>query len=493
MNYVAYIIRIVSQKAYGVLFMLRVKESENKLLYSFRLDDYVPKDHILRIIDQYIEFDFIRDRVKHLYSHTGQPAVDPVVLIKMLFIGYLFNIQSERQLEKDIQVNLAYRWFIKYDIDEKIPDHSTISQTRRRKFSESTIFQDILDEIVIKCKEKGFIQGETILTDSTHIKANASMDSLIKVVISLDEYIDKLETNSSTLIQKKDDTKDKGERKRYSNFSHRSKSDPDSRLMNRKGKPKGLHYLEHRSIDISGYITDVYITPGNKLDYEPYIDRLQRQREAFNFRIHNAVADRGYGTGKIYKELTEMNINGFIPSRYIERKRDGMFSREDYIYDRKNDTFICPAGNALYRGSKKPRKDESYEYYGKRLFCNTNCSYRKQCTLTKDNLVKTMKRNIYQDYIDFQLSKKNDPMWKKLLRKRRTLLEGSFADAKNNHNLGRAKFRGIKKVQEQSFMTAITQNIKKMVKDIKRKEQAFENALALYINIIFNNTISIFC
>lgn len=293
--------------------MLREKENEDHFIYNFRLENYVPEDHLLRQIDKHIDFSFIIDRVKHLYSHTGRPSIDPVVLIKMLLIGYLFDIKSERQVEKEIQVNLAYRWFIKYNIEESIPDHSTISQTRKRKFSESGLFQEIFDEIVNQIKSHGFINGDTIFTDSTHIKANASMESLWKIVITPKEYLDKLD-EEAVKEESENDSKSKDVKKK-SNESHRSKSDPDSRFMNRPGKPKGLYYLEHRSVDSSGFITDSFITPGNQQDSFPYIDRLLRQMWTFKFRITNAVADKGYGVGRIYASLTDLGINAYIPKQ----------------------------------------------------------------------------------------------------------------------------------------------------------------------------------
>lgn len=480
--------------------MLRKKELENKLIYNFILDNYVPEDHILRIIDRSIDFDFIWAKVSHLYSRIGQPAIDPVVLIKMLIIGYLFDIDSERQLVKDIQVNLAYRWFIKYDIDEKIPHHSTISQTRRRKFSHSTIFQDIFDNIVMQCIEKGLIDGSTIFTDSTHIKANASMDSLKKILITPKEFIDQLEKNSeesseketeSSTEDKNDDETDKTDKKKkYSNLTHRSCSDPDSRLFTRKGKPKGLYYLEHRSGVEAGYTTDVFITPGNLQDCEVYIDRLKIQKEKFNFNILNGVADQGYGIGRIYEELTKMRINAYIPYRHKESKKEGMYSRHDFEYDEKKDIFICPAGETLSR-SKNPSKDNCYKYNGKKSFCNDQCQFRKKCTTGKG--VKGLSRSIYQDYVDIQLKKKRTKEWKRMLRKRKTLIEGLFGDAKSNHGLVRAKMRGIKKVQEQSFMTATVQNIKRMIKDIKRLEKIKENQLALIENKFnYQNSLIIF-
>jgi IS5 family transposase len=409
----------------------------------------------------------------------------------MLLIGYLFNIKSERQIEKEIQVNLAYRWFIKYTIDERIPDHTTISQTRRRKFSNSTLFQDIFDEIVNQCIEKDLIVGETLLTDSTHIKANASMESLHEVVISPKEFIDQLDMNIENTERNKDNKKSKenlkgGNSNKISNDTHRSFSDPESRLFTRKGKPKGLFYLEHRTIDESGFITDAHITPGNILDNKPYLKRIERQIETFQFKVRNVVADKAYGTGEIYRELHLKDIQAFIPRQNRGSNRDGMYRREDFIYDGKNDHFICPDGHILERSNKGPTRDDNNVYSGKKSFCNSACVHREKCLKTKNkNTIKTITRSIYQDFVEIQLNKKKTPVWKMLLRKRKSLLEGSFADAKNNHGLRRARFRGMQKVQEQSLMTATVQNIKKMIKEIKRMEQAASQVLTPFINLNF--------
>ena len=449
--------------------MLSKKLNERKLFYDFNIENYIPEDHILRLIKKYIDFSFIYKKVKHLYSHTGKPSIDPIVLFKIILIGYLFNIKSERQLEKDIQVNLAYRWFIDYDIDEKIPDHSVISQTRRRKFCNSNIFQDIFDEIVIQCINKGFIQGSTIITDSTHIKANASIKSLKRIrqirefckkyIKGLDKYI---------IVEKNKITNNKTKKKKFSNKTHRSKSDPDCRLMNRTGKPFGLHYLEHRSVDLSGFITDVFITAGNLNDSEPYIDRLLRQKRALGLKIKNVVADKGYSKYDIYKKLTDLKINAFIPTQEHISTRKNEFSLKDFKYIESDDMYECPEGKYLLR--KKARyvsEEKNAIYKGNKEDC-INCKSRLKCTQIKGLSPRIILRHKHQKYFDYQLSKLNTAKWKKLLQKRRYIIEGSFGDAKMNHGLNRAKYRGIKKVQEQSFMTAITQNIKKMInKDLK--------------------------
>ena len=147
------------------------------------IEDLMPKEHFLRDVYNTINFDFVYDRVEHLYSAVGRPSIDPVVIVKIFLVGYLYDIASERKLMSEIQVNIAYRWFLGIDLDESVPDHSTLSQLRRRKFNDSRIFEDIFDEIVSKCIEIGLVTGETLLTNSTHIRANAANDKRETVIV----------------------------------------------------------------------------------------------------------------------------------------------------------------------------------------------------------------------------------------------------------------------------------------------------------------------
>ena len=456
--------------------MLKTKNRDNKLFYQFNIDEFVPSDHFLKKVSQIISFDFIRDKVKHLYSPNGKPAIDPVVLIKMMLIGYFYNIPSERQLEKDLQVNLAYRWFIGYDLDEKIPDHSTISQTRRRKFTESNLFQEIFDEIVQNLVDKGFIDGETIFTDSTHIKANAAIKSLRPT----EEYLKLLENN-----------KDKEEK--ISNENHYSKTDPDSKIMGRPGKPGGLHYLEHRSVDVTGFITDVFITSGNASDHLNYIDRLKRQQSTFGYDIRKCVADKGYGYHHVYQELTDMGIQGFIPYRgnHFEAKYE--FTSKDFEYHKETDVYICPEGNVLHRRKKINTKDNAFVYSCKKNTC-FKCRSRKKCVNTKYDMPKLIERSIYQNAVDQQLEGPSKAEWKWHMKMRKILIEGSFADGKCRHGLGRARMRGLKKIAEQSFLCAVAQNIRKMLFMINKKEQValrLPAPLSFLLNFVFRRTVPI--
>jgi transposase len=178
--------------------MLNIRDKNVDITgYEFvSIDSLVPQDHILRKIDRYIDFSFIDDLVRDLYCHNnGRPAVDPKVLFKMLLLGYLFGIRSERQIVREVQVNIAYRWFLGYSLSDKIIDASTISQNRIRRFKDTDIFQKVFDNIVLKAIEQKLVSGKVLYTDSTHLKANANKRKFIEQEVekSIKDYVEDLD------------------------------------------------------------------------------------------------------------------------------------------------------------------------------------------------------------------------------------------------------------------------------------------------------------
>jgi transposase len=170
-------------------------------LEFINIEDLVPPNHLLRKIDKFIDFNFIYDKVEHLYcADNGRPPVDPVLLFKMLFIGYLFGIRSERRLEQEIQVNVAYRWFLRLGLSGKVPDHSTISRNRQDRFSDTNVYQEIFDGIVLQAIQRGFVDGKTLYTDSTHLKANANKNKFERKLVekSTRSYLDELDKDIDT-------------------------------------------------------------------------------------------------------------------------------------------------------------------------------------------------------------------------------------------------------------------------------------------------------
>jgi transposase len=162
------------------------KEFNQRIYYNINLDSLVPDDHFLKRLDSLVSFNFVRDITRDYYSHTGKPSIDPVVLVKMLLVGYLFDIRSERKLVEEISLNLAYRWYIGYDLDEEIPDHSIFSKARVR-FGKK-LFLDIFEKILAKCIELGLVSKKAILIDSTIVRANASDGSMVETHLSPGQY-----------------------------------------------------------------------------------------------------------------------------------------------------------------------------------------------------------------------------------------------------------------------------------------------------------------
>lgn len=225
--------------------MLSKSKGKQSKFICMTIEDLMPEEHFLRDLDRYVDFSFVYEKVKNLYSETGRPSIDPVVIIKMLLIGYLYGIESERRLEKEIQVNIAYRWFLRLDLDGTVPDHSTLSQLRRRKFKNTEIFREIFDEVVRRSMEAGLVDGKMLLTDSTHIKANASdaKREVITVKVEPSAYMKKLDEIAlgDGLITETKKTSHAAKEK--TKEVTKSISDPDSGILKRSGKPGGFHYL----------------------------------------------------------------------------------------------------------------------------------------------------------------------------------------------------------------------------------------------------------
>jgi len=458
--------------------MIREHTSQHALEFV-SIDSLVPKDHLLRKIDRCINFDFIREKVKVYYClDNGRPGIDPVILFKMLFIGYLFGIRSERQLIKEIEVNLAYRWFLGYGLRDKIPHHSTISQNRRRRFSQSNIYWEIFDTIVFKAIEKKMVDGKTLYTDSTHLKANANKHKFVKAHVerSTRSYLEALEEDITSDREKhsKRPLKPRIEKESKREIKQ-STTDPDSGYMHRDGKPKGFFYLDHRSVDGKfNIITDTFITAGNVHDSIPYLDRLDYQREKFGFKVKSVGLDAGYSTAPICKGLIDREIYGVIGYNRPRGKK-GKFRKKDFCYDQNQNCYICPANEKLvYRTTTRV----GYREYVSNPKVCSECHLLSKCSQSQ-NKQKVLTRHIWQDYKEKIDKHRLEEKGKKIYQRRKETIERSFADAKQLHGHRYAKMRGKEQAQEQSLLAATCQNMKKIALHfwylLKELQRIFEN------------------
>lgn len=429
------------------------------------LENLVPEDHLIRKIYKYIDFSFINKMCKPYYcENNGRPAIEPVILFKMLFIGYLYGIRSERRLVEEVKVNMAYRWFLGYGLEDKIPDASVIWQNRRRRFKKTDIPQQIFDEIVKQAIRHNLVDGKVLYSDSTHLKANANKNKFTnqEITRSTKAYVAELdkavaldrENHKKKPLKDKDDDNNTPPTKNIKV----STTDPESGFMHRDRKPKGFYYLDHRTVDgKANIITDVYVTPGNVNDVDPYIDRLKIQIEKFGFEVKAVGLDAGYNTNNICRELAQMGIMGAIAYRRGCHAK-GKYSKHKFQYIKEWDVYICP--ERCYLEYRTTDRNGYREYRAKEERC-LNCPRRTEC-LTEKQKFKTLRRHVWEDYRDTMREFLRTDEGKKIYARRKETIERSFADSKELHGLRYCRMRGLKRVSEQCLLTAAVQNMKKI-------------------------------
>ena len=443
-------------------------------MHLITIEDLVPTDHFLRKVNAIIDFSFIYDEVENMYCHNnGRPSIGPAVLIKFLLIGFLYGINSERRISEEIQVNMAYRWFLGLDIMDKVPDHSTISQNRRRRFNGSDLFRNIFQKIVFLCVEKGLADGRLVFTDSTHIKANASRKTeYIKQTEEVtNEYLKELDQYEETVrsqLESEGKIKPARCRKRKEKIEtvrrHVSSTDPESGYYKRKGKAEGMHYLSHETVDSKNGITiDVAATAGNVNGSQPYIERLDYIGETIGLKIQAACADSGYDTNLINQQLPERNIDFYTPKRTEQKRGTTEFQRKDFQYDEKDDRFICPGGKALpLHRLNRTMNTVTKEYRCPKTECK-DCPFRNRCIGEKGS-DKRIQVNIFEDVVKKNHEKDGTETHAKVLLLRQIWSEGSFAAQKARHNLKFLYRRGLEAAEQQCLLSSTALNLKRMIK-----------------------------
>ena len=425
------------------------------------IENLVPPNHLLRKIDEYIDFSFITKLVKPYYSDKGRPCIDPVMLFKMLILGFIYGIRSERRLVEEIKYNVAYRWFLGLGLTDDVPNHSIFSQNRRRRFGNTDVAQKIFDNIVKQAIEYGLVEGHTLFTDSTFLKANASIGKYTKeeVLTEATAYLEELEeaVSRDRVMRGRKALKKKDFIPKVK-ITRVSKTDKDSGFMVRDGKPKGFYYLDHRTVDsLHNIITDVHITPGNVHDSKPYISILERQIDKFGFEVQNIALDSGYFTAHICKYLYEKDFFAVIAYRRFS-STNKFFSKYTFKYNNEKDIYTCKNGSVL-RYSTTNR--QGYRFYKSDPNDCKKCPSVHLCMNNKSS-TRVISRHVWEDAKEWIRSNRLSPEGKKLYKQRKEKIERSFADAKELHNHRYARRRGLENVKEQCLLASAAQNIKKI-------------------------------
>lgn len=442
--------------------MLKKPSPQQTELEMVTLEQLVPSDHLLRKIGSVIDFGFIWEMTEDLYCpDNGRPPIAPEMLFKTLFVGYLFGIRSERQLMREIEVNVAYRWFIGLRLTDKVFDASTVSQNRRRRFDGTDIAQRIFDHIVEQAIAKGLVGGEVLYTDSTHLKVNANKGRYDKEMVAKSRaaYWNDLDAavaqdraaHSKSPLKPKD-------RQPPIKETKISRTDPDAGYMVRDGKPKGFFYLDHRTVDGRfAIITDTHVTPANVHDSIPYLGRLDRQRARFGFDVQAVGLDAGYASAPIAKGLEDRDILG-VTGYLRPSGPKGMLRKRAFTYDANVDAYRCPEGQVI-RYATTDRN--GYRHYKSDPSKCRNCPLLASCT-TNAKAQKTVTRHVWANARERVDAHRLTDWGKALYKRRKETVERSFADAKQLFGHRYARFRSLAKVQTQALMAATAQNIKKI-------------------------------
>lgn len=443
--------------------MLKKPLPQQTELEMVTLEGLVPKDHLLRKIDRVIDFSFIHDRVAGLYCpDNGRPPLDPTLMFKALFVGYLFGIRSERQLVREIEVNVAYRWFLGLRLTEPVFDASTLSQNRRRRYNDTSVAQDIFDAIVEQAIGHGLVDGTVLYTDSTHLKANANKNRFDKAVVakSRSDYWDDLDAaiEEDRAAHGRSPLKPR-EHQPSMKETKVSRTDPESGYMVRDGKPKGFFYLDHRTVDgRMGIITDTFATPANVHDSIVYLGRLDRQMKRFGFDVAAVGLDAGYATAGIARGLEERAILGVTGYRNPTPPKPGMMRKNAFRYEPAADAYRCPQDRLLpYATTNRA----GYRHYRSDPSICRDCPLLASCT-SSANATRIITRHVWQDERDRVDAHRLTSWGKAIYKRRKETVERSFADAKQLHGHRYARFRSLIRVACQCLIAAAAQNIKKI-------------------------------
>ena len=444
-------------------------------LHMVTIEDLMPQEHFLRKLEAALDLSFVYEETSPLYSRKyGRPPIDPVVLVKYLLVGFLYGIPSERQIEQRVQTDVALRWYLGLDLFDRVPDHSTISQLRRRKPSFRKVFRRLFEEVVRQCVAAGLVSGRLAVTDSTHVKANASQASeeLVEMPEEAGVYWERLDAYEEEGLEELERRTGKRRKKRTKQIkrdNRRSKkrvsrTDPESGHMKRPGKPEGPHYLSHQTLDGDyGIMTGLTVTPGDVYDSVPYLDQLEHIHQSV-IPIQAAAADSAYDFPLAHRVLEEHGIDFYVRPQAVYDRTQVEFKRDAFRYDQEKDRYICPNGKTL-RAKRLYRSDSGlfWEYWAEREDCRA-CPLREKCLSANDRQgARKLSDSYFKPSVQRHLSRWKEPDYKQALKQRQIWCEGTFAIQKRCHNLTRVLRRGLEAAEDHCLLSATALNLRRMI------------------------------
>jgi transposase len=446
---------------------------QSQLFYLFNLESRVPAGHLLRRINLVVTrvLADLRERLAPFYSDIGRPSIDPELMIRMLIVGYCYGIRFERRLCEEVELHLAYRWFCRLDLEDKVPDHSTFSVNRHGRFRDSDLLRHVFEAVVRACMDAGLVKGEGFAVDASVMEADASRYRG-KAAGEIDWSLPERQTRAvAEFLTALDDDDPDADRKLPKVISP---TDPCSAWTAKANKRVQFGYGLNYMIDIAhAVIVDVEATPARTYDEvaatKTMLDRTER---ALGLKPARLAADTAYGTGKLLAWLLGKDITPHIPVWERYERTDGMFPRTDFVYDATRDVYICPNGRLL-RTSGTVHDGRVRNYLPQLGDCRA-CQLKPRCTRAP---FRKIARDINETARDHVRSLQNTPEFEQS-RNERKKVEMRFAHLKVHHRFERMRLRGLTGARDEFHLAAIAQNLKTLANQIWRPLPA-RPALAL--------------
>jgi transposase len=429
---------------------------QSQLFYLFNLEERIPESHLLRRLNPVVlqVLADLREKLAPFYSEIGRPSIDPELMIRMLIVGYCYGIRFERRLCEEVEMHLAYRWFCRLDLDDRVPDHSTFSVNRHGRFRDSDILRHVFEAVVRACMDAGLVKGDGFAVDASVIEADASRyhgKAPNEIDWSLPERQTRAVAEFLTALDDEDPDADRKLPKAISPV------DPCSAWTAKANKRVQFGYGLNYLIDIeSAIIVDVEATPARTYD-EVVATKvmIKRTDERMGLKPKRLAADTAYGSAKFLSWLIGTGITPHIPVWDKGRREDGTFSRSDFAFDKKRNVYVCPTGKLLTT-TGRIHDGRTILYLASTRDCGS-CPIKPQCT--PNMTFRKIPRDVHEDARDQARALMGSPGFVKS-RDERKKVEMRFAHLKTHHRFERMRLRGLSGARDEFHLAAIVQNLK---------------------------------
>lgn len=446
------------------------KQYQETLFISFQLSNHIPEDNLYRKLKEILDFSFLYRSTCKYYGKEGQKSIDPVVFMKLMLVGYLENLNSDRRIISTSRMRMDILYFLGYNLDEELPWHSTLSRTRQLYGQD--IFTEMFRAVLKQCIDKGMISGRRQAIDGVFVKANASLDSMVEREILDDAaiYSKELESNQEEKPapvvdinkSRKRDYDELAPKKNPANKTHYSPSDPEAKMSVKPGKATALNYLGQVSVDTASHmITHIQAFTADQRDCQclpEVVEKLVANLQQHDIRIEEIIADKGFSSGAAIKALEGKNIIGYIPNR-----GQFIYQRPGFTYHAEGDYYSCSNNKKLtYRGTYK-----NLDYSFNKVYCVARkecaaCSFKSECWAYGKNLSRIID-TVDKDYYNRMHLRMQTKKAKILMKKRQSTVEPVIGSLVNYHGMKKVNTKGLVQANKCLTMVAIAYNLKKML------------------------------